>query len=153
MKLTSSYKIPFPHAFDISDAFTDFEVTLRSSSGHLNPQTGDIISHEEIIGILCNWRDTKLSKVNSIYEFENLEYLPHTPEIVIGRLWEWIEELLPFSAKLVGLKVWLGSDRFVQYSREEPVLVQEPQPKTQPKFRKQRKKSGRQKSKKSNNSD
>ena len=150
MKLTASYKIPFPKAFDIADAFTEFEVTLRSSSGHLNPQTGSIISHEEIIKILCDWREEKLTTVKSIYEFGTLKYLPHTPEIVVGRLWEWIEEILPFSAKLVDLKVWLGSDRFVQYTREEPVLIREPQPKPQTKFRKRRKKSGRFKRKSKN---
>ena len=147
MKLTSTYPFSFPHSIILGDGLRHFCITLESSAGQLNNRTGVIIDHKDLRELILDWKEEKFGKVESIYEVGNLEYLPHSPEIVTERMWEWIEDILPFSAKLVGLKVVTTSGYFVQYTREEPILVREPQTQTQPKpkFRKRRKKRGRRK--------
>ena len=141
MKITSTYKFDFPQDVKSNDYFESFQLTLASTSGHLNNQTGNIIDPKELRDLILYWLQDKFGKVYSIYELGNLEYLPHTLEIVNQRMWEWLEEILPFSVKLVGLKVVHSDKNFVEYIREEPVLVREP--KTQPKLRKRRKQRGK----------
>lgn len=121
-----------------NDFLDGFVVSVSSVSGKLNTRTGYIIEPKELDEIVHSLIDDKFANCDSIFHVSNLEYLPHTLEVISSKLFDWIEERLPHGVTVYEIKVLHRSGFFVKYKREDVEFVREVQP--QKRLHKRRKK-------------
>src|SRR5208283_1923614 len=96
----------------------------------LNTETGQIIPIEEFDDIV----DDVLKKLDGklLDNVPGLAYIPHSLELIVIRLWEWLEEALSYHARLVKVRITEHNDFFVEYDGRREVIQPIPQPQLQP---------------------
>lgn len=110
----------------------ELELMVESRSGKLNPQTGQVMSRKDLRDLVNEVIELKYNN-KCIKDIKNLDYLPHTLEILSQRLWEDIHEALNWEASVSRIKI--SSDPyFVVYDgRRDQERKRKPQPQPQPK--------------------
>jgi len=114
----------------------ELQVLVESRSEQLNYQTGQIIPVKELddsVAEVLTKLDGKL-----LDDVSGLSYIPNSLELIVIRIWEWLEEAISYQARLVKIRLTERNDFFVEYAKEQliqPMTCPQPQLK-----RKERKK-------------
>lgn len=90
------------------------EVMVESRSGKLNTQTGEIVTKEELDEVVLSTTINKMEG-KSMQDIPGLAFLPDTLEVIVSRIWEWIDEGLGYKARLSRLKLQDGRGFFAVY--------------------------------------
>ena len=92
-------------------------VYVEPRAEKLNPETGEVISRQALYDAVHDALEPFEEKEWTTSK--QLQYLPHTLESVVIRIWEWLEETIPTYAKLSKIK--LSNDQyFVTYKSRTP---------------------------------
>jgi len=92
----------------------DLHIFVESASGTLNGQTGKIIDKKELDELV---KESVLDRLNgkSLNDVKGWSGIPQTLEVLIIRIWEWIEDALPYYARLSKLRLNENNEFFVEY--------------------------------------
>jgi len=114
--------------------FLTLELMVESRSGKLNPQTGQIMGRKDLRNLVNEVVELQYNG-KRLADIKNLDYLPHTLEILAQRLWEDIEDALNYEARMSRLKI-SSNNYFVIYDGrrdQERKRKLKPKPKTKTK--------------------